>query len=518
VELITDDVKLFHTPDRRPYATYVVSGHQETSPVNSTQFQDYLAHRFYGYEESALKVQALHEALGVIKAKALFDGKELPVPLRVAELEGNIYLDLNDSSRRAVEITSSGRSIVKLPPVRFRRPNGMMAVPAPAPRGHISNLRRFVNVKDEDFVLLVMWLIAALRPSGPYPVLALHGEQGSAKSTTARVLRALVDPSKALIRALPQNERDLMISASCSHILAFDNISHLDPWLSDALCRLATGGGIATRKLYTDEEEIIFEAQRPVLLNGIEDVAGNGDLLDRMLVLSLPEISEKKRKVEAVFWKEFESVRPQVLGALLRGVSAALKNLPAVKLEEKPRMADFAMWATAAECALGFKAGEFIHAYNRNRKEASDIALESSPVAIAVHEFMQKKNEWKGTSGELLNCLKGSGGRAWPITPKGLSNALERSKPNLRNAGITIQRLPREAGTGKRFIRLQKRLEAASQPSQSSQGRSDQGDACDGSCDVRCDDVCSTETPFPGSGDGVTVRDGGSQSRSPPIR
>lgn len=233
-----------------------------------------------------------------------------------------------------------------------------------------------------------------------------------------------------------------------------------------------------------------------MLLNGIEDVAVNGDLLDRIVVLSLPEISEKERKEEAVFWEEFEAVRPQILGALLSGISAALNNVKTVKLEKKPRMADFAIWASAAECALGFKAGEFIHAYNRNRKEASDIALESSPVATAVYEFMQKKNEWKGTFGELLNGLKGPRGRAWPTTPKGLSNALERSKPNLRNPGITIQRLPREAGTGKRLIRLQKRPEAVSQPSQSSPAQSDQGGARDGSCDVRRDDVGGTETAF----------------------
>jgi hypothetical protein len=260
---------------------------------------------------------------------------------------------------------------------------------------------------------------------------------------------------------------------------------------------------MATRQLSTDEEEIIFEAQRPVLLNGIEDVAVNSDLLDRTVVLSLPEISETERKEEAVFWKEFEADRPQILGALLSGVSAALKNLHTVKLEKKPRMADFAIWASAAECALGFKAGEFIHAYNRNRKEASDVALESSPIAVKVYEFMQDKNEWKGATGELLKSLKDPRGRAWPITPRALSNALARAKPSLRNVGITIQRLPREAGTGKRLIRLEKRSTTESQPSQSSQVQSDQAVSGDGNCDVRRDDVGGTGTAF--SGRGVTM-------------
>jgi hypothetical protein len=337
----------------------------------------------------------------------------------------------------------------------------MLALPAPVPGGHISDLRRFINVKDDDWILFVMWLIAALRPKGPYPILGLYGEQGSAKTTIAKVARHLVDPFKAPTRSLPRSERDLMINASNSHILAFDNISRLDPWHSDSICRLSTGGGMSTRQLYTDEEETIFDVQRPVLLNGIEeDVAVNGDLLDRMVDLVLPEIGEKDREDEEKFWKEFEAVRPQILGALLDAVSAALKNLPTVKLERLPRMADFAKWAAAAECALGFKAGEFIRAYNRNRSEVSAVALESSPVGASVEEFMQKQKDWTGTNGELLRSLKEPSGRAFTIGPKALSIALARAKPSLRNVGITIQRLPREAGTGRRLIKLEKRSTA----------------------------------------------------------
>lgn len=244
-----------------------------------------------------------------------------------------------------------------------------------------------------------------------------------------------------------------MITASNSHIVTLDNLSRIEQWLSDALCRLATGGGLATRQLYTDEEEVIFDAQRPVLLNGIEEVAVKGDLLDRMVTLSLPGISDKEHREEEVFWKEFEAERPLILGALLSGVSAALRNIDKVKLEKKPRMADFAIWASAAECELGFKEGAFIEAYTNNRKEASDIALESSPVATEVYEFMRDKNKWEGTFGELLASLnarvsKGSRtGRALPISARAFSNESTRLTPNLRNAGITFHRLPREAAS-----------------------------------------------------------------------
>src|SRR5262249_35274143 len=162
--------------------------------------------------------------------------------------------------------------VVSDPPVRFRRPKGMLALPRPGDGGSIAELRDFLNVgTDQDFLLLVAWLVAALRPSGPYPVLCLHGEQGTAKSTTARLLRDLWAPYKARLRRMPTTDRDLMIASSNSWVAAFDNLSHLEPALSDALCCVATGGGYTTRRLYTDEEETIFDVCRPVVLTGIEE-------------------------------------------------------------------------------------------------------------------------------------------------------------------------------------------------------------------------------------------------------
>ena len=140
-------------------------------------------------------------------------------------------------------------------PVRFRRARGMNALPVPRRGGSIEALRPFLNVQgDEDFVLIVSWLVAALRPKGPYPVLVLQGEAGSAKSTAVRVLRALVDPNTSPLRSEPRETRDLMIAARNSWCIAFDNVSRLSPRLSDDLCRMATGGGFSTRQLYTDNE------------------------------------------------------------------------------------------------------------------------------------------------------------------------------------------------------------------------------------------------------------------------
>ena len=227
--------------------------------------------------------------------------------------------------------------------------------------GSVNDLRHFVNVTDEEWPLLLGWLLAAMRPRGPYPVLCLHGEQGSAKSTTARaVLRALVDPGRAPLRSEPKEPRDLMIAASNGAVLAFDNLSHVPAWLSDALCRLSTGGGFATHELYTDNEEVIFDAMRPVILTGIEELATRSDLLDRAVLLTLPTIPEDRRRPEARVLGGVRCCRAGDSRPLLTAVSEAMRRLPAVKVSRLPRMADFALWATAGERALGLADGTFV--------------------------------------------------------------------------------------------------------------------------------------------------------------
>ena len=177
--------------------------------------------------------------------------------------------------------------MIECPPVRFRRPAGISPLPVPERGGSIETLQSYVTVPDRnDFVLIVAWLLAALRPGGPYPLLAISGEQGSAKTVLSKLLKALIDPNAAPVRALSREQRDLMIAANNSYVLAFDNLSGLPHWLSDALCRLATGGSFAVRQLYTDDEEVLFEASRPILINGIEDVISRPDLGDRAIFLT----------------------------------------------------------------------------------------------------------------------------------------------------------------------------------------------------------------------------------------
>jgi hypothetical protein len=254
----------------------------------------------------------------------------------------------------------------------------------------------------------------------------------------------LIDPNKAPLRRPPKDDRDIMITASNGWIVAFDNLSGIPTWLSDVLSALATGSGFATRQLYSDDEEKLFSAARPIIVNGIEDLAHRSDFLDRDINLILPQIHEQDRREEGELTRQFEKARPRILGALLNGVSAALRNQASVQLERLPRMADFAVWATAAESGLGWPSGAFMDAYDQNREAAHDMAIESSPIGLTLLQFMADRDRWAGTAGELLVELEAVADekikkqKTWPASARGLGGKLRRIAPNLRAIYINV--------------------------------------------------------------------------------
>jgi hypothetical protein len=399
--------------------------------------------------------------------------------VRNANKDEKIYIDLGTSDWAAVEIDAEGWRIVAEPPVRFRRSKGMLALPIPEQGDDVSALRQFLNVSESDFVLVVSWLLASLRGRGPFPILVPTGEHGTAKSTLTRVLRTLCDPNSTGLRSLPRNDRDLFISANNGYALYFDNVSNLPDWLSDSLARLATGGGFATRELYTDDEESLFDATRPIILNGIEDFVTRTDLADRSIVLTLIEIPDEKRRDEQTFWAEFHNAAPRILGALLTAVSNGLQQLPTVRLDKKPRMADFAKWMVACERKLPWKPGTFMSVYEKNRTETVETILESDTVAVGVRELAEQ-GSWEGTAADLLKVLdavvseEARKAKTWPKTPRGLSGALRRAAPGLRKVGLIVKLGQRENSKGRRrLISISKGPKQPSEQSEPSKGAGD---------------------------------------------
>jgi putative DNA primase/helicase len=446
---LTEACELWHDAGGVAYVTMPVNAHRENWPVRSSRSRQWLSGEYYNATGSALGGQALEDGIRILEARAINDGAEHEPWLRVGRHGNKLYLDLCDKRWRAVEIAPLGWHVVEHPPVKFIRSPASRPLPDPEAGSLIEELRRFVNVSsDGDFTLLNSWLVTALRERGPYPVLCLNGEQGSGKSGVSRMLRLLVDPSAAPIRAVPKDDRDLVVSAGNSWVLAYDNLSAVPAWLSDALCRLATGSGFATRSLYQDKEESIFEAARPIILNGIGSLTDRADLADRSITIHLAAIPEEQRRPEDELWSQFEERRPYILGALLDAVSAALRNIDKVKLDRSPRMADYAKWITAAAPGLGIDADDFMQVYRDNRRNVAESSFEADPVAVAVKSWIENEHPtgWSGTATELLAALNGrvpdktSSSRLWPMSATAMGNKVERVAPLLRAKGFKIER------------------------------------------------------------------------------
>lgn len=458
--------QFFHTPMGDSYIRIQINGHPEHHRLPSKTGREYLTRLYFRKTGKAPNATSLQDAMATLSGIAKFDGDEHAVHVRVAGDDQQIYLHLGDGLWRTVEISSAGWRIITDPPVRFRRPRGMLPLPVPVTGGSLNELRTFVNVTDEDFPLVAAWAIAALRPRGPYTVLDLIAEQGAGKSTTARVMRRLVDPHESELRRPPRSTEDVMIAAANSYIVTIDNVSHLPDWLSDDLATLSTGGGLSKRELYSDSDECILTAQRPIVLNGIGHVIHRADLLDRAIVLTLPAMPDDRRQPEADFWRGFEQARPRILGALLDCVTMALRNHATTTLKSLPRMADFAVWNVAAEPACPWSAGRFMEGYLANRHGAVEVGLDGDPVVDVVRALAP----WEGTASAFLSELTQRTAehitkrRDWFCKPRQVSDALRRLAPGLRRTGIEVT-FTRAPHTGRRMVRLEKTADISSPPS-----------------------------------------------------
>jgi hypothetical protein len=341
----------------------------------------------------------------------------------------------------------------------------MTALPEPEGGESINLLRRFVNTSEEaDFCLAVAWALAALRGRKPFPIMAVQGQQGAGKSTFTSLMRSIIDPNMMPLRRLPKDGRDFAVAAANSHVLNFDNLSGMDAETADLLCSAATGAGFANRTLHTDREETVLRMANPIILNGIPDLAERADLADRTVMVRLKRIEAASRKTEEELWSEWEDAKPRVLGALLDALASGLRNLSAVKLEELPRMADFARWATACEPGLGWEQGTFLQFYTRNRQEAAESAFESDVIATEVFGFVREEGPsgWTGTATDLLGKLNmrtpegTKRSRGWPMTPSVLGSRLERAAPLLRAKGVYYER--RHSGSRSITLRMERAI------------------------------------------------------------
>ena len=456
--LASDHAEIFTAQDGTAYAFVPIDGRRECYRLNDSNFSGWLTALYRAKTNGAMPgAEGRKEAIAALTWDARATRRDVFV--RVGGHGGKVYIDLGTEEWDAIEIDENGWRLLAVPPVAFRRPASLKPLPLPMGGARLDLFRKYANLEDDDWPLVAGWLVAAANPSGPYPILALAGEQGTAKSTTIRALKEILDPAAAGLRGQPEDIRDLWVGANNGWLLAYDNVSHLNNDVSDALCRLATGGGYAKRANYTDDGEFVMDAQRPVAINGIGDIITRPDLMDRTILICPPVITESKRRNEKEFWAGFDADRPKLLGALLDAVSLALRNINTVRLETMPRMADFARLATAAEPAIG-EGISFMDAYNANREEAHATVVETSTLGEHLRALVLLSGIWEGTATELLKELDARASdsekrsHSWPKVPNRIKPALQRLAPSLRHIGVTVEYPKRTDKGGTKRIQL----------------------------------------------------------------
>jgi hypothetical protein len=479
------DLELFEDYDGVEYAHLKRNGHFETHRIESHAFKKILSKRYSDAFQKGISETVIDEVCLTLKAKA-GNGKKHVVSYRIAG-DGNdfIEIDLGNENYDSIHVNRINGTWEEPAPhkSRFIRSPSMRPLPYPTRGGSLSTIRKFVNISDEGAALYYGFLLMAVHPKAclaSFPIGALRGEHGSGKSMAARIMRSLVDPSRTDVRTMVRDPRDFPALLKNAHLLNFDNVGSIPEWLSNDLCTISTGGALGARKLYSDDEDLVYDAHAPLLLNGITDFATKPDFLDRIYAIYLDSIPEERRRTRAAIEREWEIERAGVFGALLDGLLLSMQRRGEIEAQNRPlsRMADAAVIIIAAEDLFDLPPGTFERALAGQREEAAAFVLDT-PLGLAFKAFkeahLHSEIEWEGTQTELLGILArfaDPGGKGlpkpWPGNARAFSNKRKEMEPDLRRGYglhffayprnrqrmILVSRMPFEADRGEPSLGL----------------------------------------------------------------
>ena len=433
---IGSELTLFHDDMKEAFAE--MPG--QNMKVRSAPFKQWLSKQLWQGEHKAPNSDALNQALNVLEAMAIHDGNMRKLSNRIATYEGTILYDLGNGS--AIRVTPGRWEVVSDPPMIFKRYSHQQAQVEPKGGGELQKLFKYLNITKKDHRLLAqILLVCYFIPEIAHPILHPWGDQGSGKTTICNIFKLLIDPSKLSVFFAPRDLNETIQALEHHYFLAFDNLSEIPAWLSDLLSQAVTGAGLSKRKLYTDDEDHVFQLKRCVSLNGINQLIYKPDAMDRSILIHHSRIEPEHRRSETALYAEFEDERPYLIGAVFDVLAQAMEIISTIQLSQLPRMADFALWGCAIAEALGFTQQDFLEAYSNNMKAQNSEIVGGNTLAQAVLSFMDDKEIWEGTVGEafakLLDIAKPKDrDKTFPKAPNKLRKHLERIRPNLLDYGV----------------------------------------------------------------------------------
>jgi hypothetical protein len=442
-----EDVTLFHNEQNDAYIALDILGHREVWPCDGSALKNLLAFKNWERSKKPLGSEASKSMIAVLEGKACFEGPEIKLHNRVAWYENNLWYDLSNKTWQFVKINEKGWEVIDKPPIIFNRHSHHQAQVIPVQNGNIELFLNYINITNSEHkLLLLVFMVSCFVPDFPHVMLVVFGAQGSSKSTFFKLKRMVTDPSIIDVVAMPEKQNELVQVLAHHHCLLFDNVSHISEDTSDTLCRAITGSGFSKRKLYKNDEDLIYKFHRCVGINGINLVTIRPDLLERSLLIELERIDSKERKHEKEIYENFAKDLPSILGGVFDVLVNALKIKPQIKISSLPRMADWALWGCAISEALGYSKEEFLSAYENNINRQAEMLLNENIVATTLFSFMEDKEEWRGTMTALLEALYTKTPtdyfavheKYWPKGASALSRRLNELSTYLKQLGILV--------------------------------------------------------------------------------
>jgi hypothetical protein len=458
-EQIHEKEDIFVDQYHAPHALVNINDHMEVLDLYSLRFQHWVYRKLIWYDDDGQAILPeptdVTRILDYLKAHAEFDTVQKVLRLRVAgdDNNNNIHYDLTNPLWETIKVTPQGWLIEKTPTVMFRRYKNQISQVYPSteyPDDIFDRFINLINVKTEDSKLLLKcYIIGLLIPGIPKAILMLHGEPNSAKTTLLELIKMLIDPCSTRTLTCRNESDELAQLFSHNYLPYFDNLSYISDWMSDAFCRAVTGDSFSKRKLYTDNEDIFYTFMRCIGFSGVNIAASKSDLLNRGLIIELERIpSDRQRQVNKI-WKDFDEIKPQLLGYIFDTLAKVLNIRQTSHIEVKglPRLADWAETCELISRCMGYKDNQFIEAFRRNVKLQNEAAIEDSAIAQTIITFMEDKQTWDGTPTELLGLLVEIAARlsvntknqkVWPAKPNVLTRRLKYIISNLKEFGISV--------------------------------------------------------------------------------
>jgi hypothetical protein len=391
VALVQEQASLFHTTDGACFVTLnELPG--KTYRLDSKLFSEWLGYAYFTATRTAVSDQALRAARNVLTGIATHEGEERQAFLRAARVGDRYYLDLGSDDWSVIEIQATGwRHLPRSPGHLLAVRNGPAPAAARPRRGSAisSGSMPTSPPRPASWSWRGCW-----RPGGPRrlsPSWSWSGSQGTAKSSTQAKIRQCLDPNAVDLRSAPKSVEDLFVSAGVNWLASFNNLSRLSSSTQDALCNLATGGGFAARTLFTNGDETLIEAKRPVILNGIVPTVTAQDLSgSRSSISSCRRLRPTGPRARST--RPFVAMLPASWAGCSICSSPPCPTCPASPSPSPPGWRILPGWARPWFWPYGADCRATLWPSTTTTvKTPPPVDLESSPVATAIRAMVERR-------------------------------------------------------------------------------------------------------------------------------